>query len=291
MASGAVALIVAATVAVYAVTDNEVLANVCYLGVLVGASLGAWIGAERAPRGRRLVPRLIAAGISLTALGDVLWTLLDLMGVEHRRVDRGPAVVRQPTSFSAPRCGSCSGGADEERSRVDVDFVIDAVTIVVVSVLIFWSISVDTIVADHSVTPFVRTVWAAYPIVDAVLLALVVRVLLSRSARAAIDASFAVGVCLWLAADIAYLQAPEGETALVMMDIAWMVAPVLMARAAWRVCDTSAADASAPRPSAAGWRSSWSRSVPSSCRPRSSSSPTCAASPTSRSSCSSAPRR
>ena len=46
---------------------------------------------------------------------------------------------------------------------VDVDFVIDAVTIVVVSVLIFWSVSVDAIIADSSVKPFVRAVWAAYP--------------------------------------------------------------------------------------------------------------------------------
>ncbi len=243
VASGAVALIVAATVAVYAVTDNEVLANICYLGMLVGASLGAWIGAARAPHGRRLVPRLIAAGISLTALGDVLWTVLDLMGV-------GTDVSIADPPWFAAYVILCAAlwvvlGQSRRRSgrRVDVDFVIDGVTIIVVCVLIFWSISVDTIIADHSVTPFVRTVWAAYPIVDAVLLALVVRVLLSRNARAALNTSFALGVCLWLAADIAYLQAPEGE-ALVMMDIAWMVAPVLMARASWRVCDTRAVDAS-----------------------------------------------
>jgi signal transduction histidine kinase len=85
------------------------------------------------------------------------------------------------------------------------------------------------------VSPFVRLVWAAYPVLDAVLLALVLRVLLSRRARSALDASFAVGVCLWLGADVLYLHVTDSETALILMDAAWMVAPVLLARAAWRV--------------------------------------------------------
>jgi signal transduction histidine kinase len=236
--TGAVALVVSAAVAVDAVTDNEAVATTCYLGVLVGASVGAWIGAERAPRERRVVARLIAAGVSLTALGDVLWSALDLMGA-------GTDVsIADPPWFASYVFLYAALWVVLGRSRgvghVDAGFVIDVVTIMVVSVLVFWSISVDGIVADHTVTPFVRTVWAAYPIADAVLLALVVRVLMSRSARAAIDASFAVGVCLWLAADMAYLQTPEGHTAQVMMDAAWMVAPVLLARAAWRVCDIKA---------------------------------------------------
>jgi signal transduction histidine kinase len=238
VAWGSVALVVLAAVVVHAVTDNVAVATACYLGALVGAGVGAWVGAERAPRGRRLVPRLIAAGISLTALGDVLWTSLDLLGV-------GTDVsIADPPWFASyvVLCAALSVVLGQSRtwsgSRVDVDFAINVGTIVVVSVLIFWSISVNTIFADHSVTPFVRTVWAAYPLADAVLLALVVRVLMSRSARAAIDASFAVGVCLWLAADIAYLRAPDsGGAAQVMMETAWMVAPVLMARAAWRDSD------------------------------------------------------
>lgn len=103
----------------------------------------------------------------------------------------------------------------------------------VASILVFWTVSIDTIVADQSVEPHVRAVWAAYPVADAVLLALVARALLSRRPRRAVDPSFAWGVGLWLAADIAYLQAPDGA-AQIAMDAAWMVAPVLLARAAWR---------------------------------------------------------
>jgi signal transduction histidine kinase len=237
VASGAVGFVVLTAVLVYAVTDNEVVATSCYLGVLVGASVGAWIGAERVSPGRRLVPRLIAAGVSLTALGDVLWEVLDKMGAGNDVSIADPPWFASYLVLCAALLVVLGRAQSRNGRRVDADFVIDAVTIGVVSVLIFWSVTIDTIAADQSVTPFVRTVWASYPIADAILLALVVRVLMSRNARAAIDASFAVGVGLWLAADIAYLQAPVGDTALLMMDIAWMVAPVLMARAAWRACD------------------------------------------------------
>lgn len=233
VANGAVALVVLLAVVVYMVTGNVVIANVCYLGVLVGAGVGAWVGAERAPRGRRSVPRLVAAGVSLTALGDVAWNVLDLRGAYT------DVSIADPLWFAsyAFLCGALLvvlGRSRGDGRRLDLEFVVDAATIVVVSVLIFWSMSVDAIIADQSVTPFVRAVWAAYPIMDALLLALVLRVMLSRRARAAIGGSFAVGVCLWLAADIVYLQSPQSDSVLLTMDAAWMVGPVLVARAAWR---------------------------------------------------------
>jgi signal transduction histidine kinase len=227
-----VAFVVATAVVVQAVADIDgLLATVCYLGVLVGASAGAWIGAERAPREHRFVPRLIAAGISLSALGDVSWSVLDLTG-------HGTDVsIADPSWFASyvVLCIALWVVLSRTHGRVDLGFAIDAVTIVAVSVLVFWSLSVGSIVSDQSLTPFVRTVWASYPIADAVLLALVVRLLMSRSARAAIDVPFAVGICLWLAADVAYLGSPSGHLAQVAMNAAWMIAPVLLARAAWRV--------------------------------------------------------
>ena len=241
--SGAVGLVVLAAIAVNSLADRgSVVETTTYLGVLVGASVGAWIGAERVPPGRKLVPRLIAAGVSLTALGDVLWDVLDMVGAGNDVSIADPPWMASYVALCAALCVvlSRSRGRSRSGSRFDVGFMIDAATMVVVSVLLFWSFSIDAIAADQIVTPFVRTVWAAYPIADAVLIALLVRVLMSRSARAAIDPSFAVGVCVWLAVDIAYLQDPQSGAVLVMMDIAWMVAPVLMARAAWRDCKVQA---------------------------------------------------
>jgi hypothetical protein len=179
-----------------------------------------------------MLPGLIAAGIALTALGDLLWTLLDRAGVG---TDVSVADVPWVASYVI-LCWALV--LVLSRSRVDggldVDFIVDAVTIVVLSVLVFWTFSVTEIVDDDTVSPLTRVMWASYPVLDAVLLALVLRVLMSRRARAAIDVWFAVGVCLWLAADVLYLHLPENTTAMSVSDAAWMVAPVLMARSAWR---------------------------------------------------------
>ena len=237
MARALVALAIGSAVVVSAATDSEAVATVCYLGVLVGAGVGAWVGAARAPRGQRLVPWLIAGGVSLTALGDVLWSVLDLAGAE---TDVSVADVPWFVSYVLLCAalwvvlgrGRAGGGG-----RLDIDFVIDVLTLGAVTGLVFWSLSIEAIVADDSVSAPVRAVWAAYPIADAVLLALGLRVLMSPRYRTRIGTSFAVGVALWLAADVAYSQGMVGHAALVAMDACWMVAPVLVARAAWRVDD------------------------------------------------------
>jgi signal transduction histidine kinase len=234
LAGAVVAITVAVAVLVHAITDNEAVASFCYLGVLVGASVGAWIGSARAPQGQRLVPRLIATGLSLTALGDALWTLLDMLGANTDVSIADPPWFAAYIFLCAALWRVLVAGRDASGARDGVDFLIDAGTIIVVSLLAMWSISVGSILADDSVGPLVRAVWAAYPIADAVLLALVVRILMSRGARLATGTSFAAGTCLWLAADIAYMLAPSSSFEKMLLDPAWMVAPVLMARAAWR---------------------------------------------------------
>ncbi|MCW2736330.1 MAG: response regulator [Nocardioides sp.] len=235
MELGVGALVVAAVVG-HAIIDSSVVAVLIYLGVLCGASVVAWVGAESGPVSHRLVGRLIAAGLSLNALGDVLWEVLDRSGAAT-----DVSIADPPWFASYVLLGTAMWVVlrrGNEGSRDDLAFAIDAATVVVVSVLIFWSVSIETIVADKSLAPHVRIVWASYPVADAVLLALVVRVLMSRRARAALHPSFAVGVCLWLAADVAYLQSPDGSSQ-IMMDAAWMIAPVLLARSAWRVATPS----------------------------------------------------
>jgi signal transduction histidine kinase len=221
---------VAAAVVLYAVSDDQVLDAVLYLGVFYLASAAAWLGAARAPVRQRLVGRLIAAGITLTAVGDTLWEVLDAMGLDT------DVSVADPPWFASYVMLCIALSVVLRRSgarRHDLDFTVDAVTIIVVSVLVLWGTAIDTIVTDGSLPVHVRVAWASYPVADAVLLALVVRVLTSGPARRCLDPSFAVGVGIWLAADIAYLY-PVGGTE-VLMDACWMVAPVLMARSVWHL--------------------------------------------------------
>ena len=251
VARGVVALVVLTAVVVSASADNQTLATLSHLGLAVGASVGAWIGAERAARGRRLVPRLIAAGVSFSALGHVLLTVLAYIGADTALSIADIPFFTSYVVLSAALWIVLRRSRPRSASRVDVDFLIDGITIVVVTVLIIWSVSVDAIAADDSVPPFTRMVWAMYPLASSVLFALAARALMSRSARRSIGASFAVGAGLVLVGDMIYLQAPEGGTALAMMTAAWMLGPALVARSAWRDCDIQA-DASVS-PALGGW--------------------------------------
>ncbi|KQZ90317.1 hypothetical protein ASD62_14495 [Phycicoccus sp. Root563] len=227
------ALAVSAAVVVHVTAGNAAIAEASYLGVLIAASVGAWVGAARVPHGHREVPRLIAAGVSLTALGDVLWTLLDVTGASTDVSIADPPWFASYVVLCAALWRVLATGRDASGPRHQMDFALDVGTIAVVGLMILWNISLGTIVADDSVGPLVRVVWAAYPVADAVLLALVLRTLMSRGARSAIGRSFALGACLWLAADIAYMLSRNSAIEQTFLDPAWMVAPVLMARAAW----------------------------------------------------------
>jgi len=234
---------VVAAVVLYALADDPLLDNVLYVGAILLAGVAAWVGAARAPVGQRLVGRLIAAGITLTAVGDTLWEVLDVMG---RDTD---VSIADPAWFASYVMLCAALWVMLRRSgagRHDLDFTVDAVTIVVVSVLVLWSTAIDTIVTDSTLPAHVRVVWAAYPVADAVLIALVVRVLTSPAARRCLDPSFALGAGLWLAADIAYLN-PAGSTLVLLMDACWMLAPALMARSVWLLRSIPAPAPGAPR--------------------------------------------
>ncbi|UFN46785.1 sensor histidine kinase [Nocardioides okcheonensis] len=219
-------------VAVYVVGDDRVLDTLCYLGVLLAASAAAWVGAERAPEHARLVPRLIALGVSLSALGDVLWEVLDALGYSTDVSIADPAWFSSYVALCAAvwvvLVRSRPGG------RADLGYLVDAATIVTVSILVFWQLGVRSVLAQDDLGTTAKLVASAYPVADAVLLALVARALLSPRARGSVGTAFAVGVVLWLLADTGPLLVPyEGAWALA-VDSGWMLAPAFLALAAWR---------------------------------------------------------
>jgi two-component system sensor histidine kinase/response regulator len=203
---------------------------------LLGVGLGpvvAWLGTLRAPRRNRLVPALIASGLTASAVGDLVWYFYYWAGSE---LDVSIADIAYFLSYAG------LGAAvlvvtlvrRDGAARIDIDAVIDALTVVVVSVLVIWSLSVHDIVADTSLSAFTRVVWAAYPVADAVLLALVLRALSARRTREALGTVFAVGVACWLVSDLGYLLLTVSGTVSAVLDVGWMVGGVLMATYTWR---------------------------------------------------------
>ncbi|WP_395693090.1 response regulator [Nocardioides sp.] len=202
------------------------------VGVLAAPAL-AWYGAATAPAHRRLVPMLIATGLTSSALGDLIWLAYSWGGAE-------PAVSAAdvPYLLSYLALGAAVVIVSTLRrgrtTYVDPDAVIDALTVIVVSLLLFWTFSIQDIVADQSVSMATRVVWATYPILDAVLLALVLRAITVRSERDAIGAPFAAGVACWLVSDIGYLVFEVAGTVSMVLDLGWMVGGMLIATSTLR---------------------------------------------------------
>ncbi|WP_137292981.1 sensor histidine kinase [Nocardioides dongxiaopingii] len=233
--------LVLATVAALSpvVTDVAGVTTACYLGVVVGAAVAACAGAARAPRGEHLLPALVAGGLCLAVLGDVVWFTLDWRGVDTRVSVADVPWFASYVLLCVALWVVISRSRGSAGDRAETDFVTDAVTIVVVSLLVTWSLSIETIVSDDTVPTTVRAVWAAYPVADAILLALVLRVLASRRARGAVDVTLAAGVCLWLAADVVYTYAGADGPAQQVADAGFMLAAVAVASATWRRRDGS----------------------------------------------------
>jgi signal transduction histidine kinase/CheY-like chemotaxis protein len=204
-----------------------------YLSVVGGAAVIAWIGALRRPRGASRIPVILAAGITANAIGEVIWYVYVWAGLE-------PDVTVADVGYFLAYVGLTTALAlgtlvrtGARGARVDPESIIDTLTIVVVSVLIFWEISIAAIVGDTTVSGLTRTVWATYPVLDAILLAMVVRALMSKHSRSSVGLAFAGGVVCWMVADIGYLVS-ESETLVAFLDAGWMLGAVLMATAAWR---------------------------------------------------------
>ena len=65
------------------------------------------------------------------------------------------------------------------RTRRDLDALIDMAVIALIAILILWQFWIEPSMSDTSVPLFVRSVWASYPILDGILLAVVLRTLVS----------------------------------------------------------------------------------------------------------------
>lgn len=209
--------------------------DTAYLVVVAAAPLAAWLGTRHTPPGRRLVPALITAGLLASALGDLVWMLIWWSGGEPDVSLADPFYLTGYLGLGAAMLviavRSSHGG---RRERLDVDAAIDALTVVIVSVMVLWSLAVRDIVDDDSATVPVRVLLSAYPILDAVLLALVLRVLSVRRHREALGVRFAFGVGCWLVSDLGYLFLDNSDQISPFLDMGWMAGGLLMASSTWR---------------------------------------------------------
>ena len=207
-----------------------------YVASMTCAAAAAWIGVRRQEPGLRLVPGLVAAGVTVSMVGEYVWVAYSRAGLES---DASWADVFYICAYGCLIAALVvvlvrgQRGTAEERDRgVVLDALVDALTVVTVCLLVLWNISIDAIVTDESYTAAIRAVLAAYPVLDAVMLALIARVLVDRRTRSSLGGWFAVGTACWLAADLGYLVETSVGLVHALLSVGWMLASGFFARAA-----------------------------------------------------------
>ena len=200
-----------------------------YLVVVCGAGVAAALGARRKGSGK--VVALIALGVCLSASADVVWQgYVSLRGFEP---DVSVADVAWLGSYVAIGFALLLLLRGRGARRLDLDGVIDIAAITAVALLIQWNLVLKDIVSDTSVAVVPRIVWALYPALDAVLLALVLRGVTARRLRGSLAVLVvrrgrllaAVGLRLHAA------RSPPRRRHL-WLDAGWMVGAMLLGAAA-----------------------------------------------------------
>ena len=203
-----------------------------YLAFVCGAAPLAWVGALRGgrPRAGRV---LLAAGITLSALGELTYAMFEWLWNEFP--DASIADAGWLLSYVAIGAALIVLLRQSPSShRRDIDGIIDTAVMGVVSGLVVWQFWVEPMLNDASVSIGVRVIWAAYPILDAALVALVGRALTSRSFHRVGSGFLAGGVLCWLGSDLGFLILGEETSASVWLDAGWMLGAALLAAAVWR---------------------------------------------------------
>ena len=231
--SGVILAIVMAALVAARVLVPGIVGDLAYLLGIWLAPVVAWLGTARARPGERLVPASIAAALTAASIGHLLWQVYAWTG-------RDPEVSLADLAFLAGYLGlgvaltlvTLVGRG--RAARADVDALIDALTVVVVTVTVFWGISIHDIVEDSPVAPLTRVVLAFYPLADAVLLVLALRARSARLTREPLGASFTIGVGCWLVSDFGYMLVTVSGGWSPLLDAGWMIGGVLMATSVWR---------------------------------------------------------
>jgi diguanylate cyclase (GGDEF)-like protein/PAS domain S-box-containing protein len=215
------------------ITPNSVLGTTTYLVVSTAAAGAAWLGVRSQTGHRRRAAGLLAWGLALTALGDVIWQVqTDLAGAAP---DVGAADVPYLAAYvclAAALFLLAEGGALTPRARLHA--LLDGGAALVVALLVVWSTSIQTTLSDGSLPWGTKVVLAAYPVLDAVLIALVARwfMLQRRVGRSALQ--LLVGAAAWLTADLCWLLLAAPDDFSGWLTAGWLVGSVLLATVTWQ---------------------------------------------------------
>ncbi|MGH9273034.1 MAG: putative bifunctional diguanylate cyclase/phosphodiesterase, partial [Acidimicrobiales bacterium] len=204
-----------------------------YLLWTLGAATVAVVCSRRLPRPVGRPWRWVAFGLVCSGAGDAYYALHAELAPPIPDISAAdPAWLA-----SYPFVGAALFLLLHERGtafRDDIEGLIDTCMAIVVSSLVLWQLAVQPLLDDRSLAPLTRAVWSSYPVLDAVLFALVMRTLLSRRARSSVSLLLGAGTLCWMVADVGSLFFEWTGVPLALMDAGWMIGAALLSAATWR---------------------------------------------------------
>ncbi|MGY1730154.1 putative bifunctional diguanylate cyclase/phosphodiesterase [Geodermatophilus sp. SYSU D01045] len=226
-----------AVVALQGLLHGTAAGTALYFAVIGLTVVAAWAGVHRA--GRRPVAVLLASGVSLSALADVVWQVQ--VSLTGSGADVGIADLVYLGSYVVLAVGLALLARDRhvDRDRRAAGWI-DALVVFVAAMLVVWELSIATTVLDAGLPVVDRVVLALYPALDAALIGLVVRLLATRRQGERTSLAVAAACACWLVSDVAYLLDADAESIGSWLDAGWLLGSALLALAVrWSAAGTA----------------------------------------------------
>ncbi|WP_205471306.1 response regulator [Nocardioides sp. SYSU D00038] len=221
-------------VAVFWLLPGTAVSDAAYLAIGTAAAVAACFGAWRFTRPVPQVSWLLAAGLCVYTVGDWIWSVLSWSGASVEGYTWADAAYLPSYGLFALALALAVIRASPGRRGVDVDALLDVVSVVVVGIVVLGSLTEPGSGPNLGAQLVDWLVLASYPVMDAVMLALALRVVLTRASRSLLGSAAIVALGLWLLADVTYLVADYTGTVGSTLDSLWTVAAVTLAASTFR---------------------------------------------------------
>ena len=226
-------VVLAGMSAAHLVVPGATLDQATFLPITVGAAAAAWIGARRQRTVWRFPWWCVATGVTLSAIGDLVFYGVGLVGGPLTDVSMADAFWLASYLALAVGLSSIVVGGHGVR-RLDIDGLIDIGSFAVVAVIVVTQFTVvRDVMSDTSFSMSTRLIWTTYPVLDAALLAVVVQAMVGRRLRGRRGALLICGVSLWLISDFALLLVADAAGVVRWLDIGWMLGAASLAMSVW----------------------------------------------------------
>jgi signal transduction histidine kinase len=208
--------------AVFLVLGDGLASGIVYDAVAVSAALAVLVGVHLYRPARADGWLLVALGTALTAAGEITWEVYELLG---RSPFPSVADVLYLAGYPVTGAGLVLLARGRGRSKAGAQgAVLDVAIVTVAAGVVAWVLLIHPYAADSSLSLLERSLSAAYPLMDVLLLTLLVRLLFAPGPPSPAFALLASGVVCTIAADATFagLELSGGYSAGSWIDVIWL---------------------------------------------------------------------